>query len=95
MEWKGKDRMLLMDYFDDKQHLAEKKTKLDHLNNFVSTEYRDDLSELKNNLEKEIKELEKKIIEFISGLDAQQLKSIIYMSLNMDVEVGFPDKLAQ
>lgn len=96
MEWKGMGALLLTEYFDDKQRLAEKKRKLDHLNNFVSTEYRTDLSEIKDKLKKEINETEEKIVEFISGLNAQQLKSIIYMSLDMDVEVAFgiPDKLA-
>ncbi len=97
MEWEGMSALLLTEYFEDKQRLAEEKKKLDHLNNFVSTEYRNDLTEIKDKLEKEVKEIEKKIVEFISGLNTQQLKSIIYMSLNMDVEVAFgvPDKLVQ
>ena len=36
---------------------------------------------------------EASILEFVSNLDAQQLKSIIYMSLDMDVKIGHPDKL--
>lgn len=97
MEWEGMSALLLTEYFEDKQRLAEEKKKLDHLNNFVSTEYRNDLTEIKDKLEKEVKEIEKKIVEFISGLNTQQLKSIVYMSLNMDVEVAFgvPDKLVQ
>ena len=45
--------------------------------------------------EDKVKEIEQKIVEFISALSPQQLKSIIYMSLDMDVKIGFPDKLAQ
>ena len=103
MEWNGMSAILLTEYFEDKQRLSEKKTKLNHLNNFVTTDYRDDLSEMKSKLEREmkrkleneVKEIEQKIVEFISALDPQHLKSIIYMSLDMDVEVGFSDKLAQ
>lgn len=87
--------ILLTEYLEDKQHLAEKRTKLDHLNNFVTTDYRDDLSEMRSKLKNEIKETEQKIVEFISALSPQQLKSIIYMSLDMNVEVGFSDKLTQ
>lgn len=95
MEWNGMSAILLTEYSEDKRRLSEKKTKLNHLNNFVTTDYRDDLSEMKSKLEREVKEIEQKIVEFISALDPQHLKSIIYMSLDMDVEVGFPDKLAQ
>lgn len=87
--------ILLTEYFEYKQRLSEKKTKLNHLNNFVTTNYRDDLLEMKRKLEKEVREIEQKIVEFISALGPQHLKSIIYMSLDMDVEVGFPDKLVQ
>ncbi len=94
MEWDGMSALLLTEYFEDKRRLAEEKKKLEHLNNFVSTEYRNDLAEIKDKLEKEVKEIEEKIVEFISGLNTQQLKSIVYMSLDMDVEVayGVPDK---
>ena len=97
MEWKGMSGILLTEYFENKQSLAEKRTKLNHLNNFVTTDYRNDLSEMKNELEKEVTEIEEKILEFISPLSEQQLKSIIYMSLDMDVEVEFcvSDRLAQ
>ncbi len=86
MEWKGKSEIFLNEYLDDKQSLAEKKIKLNHLCNFVTTEYRGDLSEVKESLENEIKELEKKIRIFISGLNMQQLKSVIYMSLDMQID---------
>ena len=33
------------------------------------------------------------LIRDISGLDSKHLKSIIYMSLDMDVAVGYPDKV--
>lgn len=95
MKWEGMSAILLTEYFEDKQHLAEKRTNLNHLNNFVTTDYRDDLSEMKRKLENEVKEIEQKIVEFISALSPQQLKSIIYMSLDMEVEGGFPDKLVQ
>ena len=81
MQWEGMSGILLTEYFEDKQHLAEKKTKLNHLNNFATTDYRDDLSEMKRKLEKEVKEIEQKIVEFISVLSPQQLKAIIYICL--------------
>lgn len=87
MEWKGKNAILLTEYFDDKQLLAEKKLKLNHLCNFVTTEYRSDLSEVKDKLKEEIEVLEKKIRIFISSLNRQQLQSLLYMSLNMNVDV--------
>ena len=87
MEWKGKNALLLAEYLDDKQLLVEKRIKLNHLCNFVTTEYRSDLSAVKNKLKEETKELEKKIRIFISSLDRQQLQSILYMSLDMDVDV--------
>ena len=48
-------------------------------------------------MEKEIKQIQMSIIEFVSGLDTQHLKSIIYMSLDMDVDVniGVIDKLME
>lgn len=87
MEWKGKNAILLTEYFDDKQLLAEKKLKLNYLCNFVTTECRSDLSEVKDKLKEEMEVLEKKIRIFISSLNRQQLQSLLYMSLNMNVEV--------
>lgn len=87
MEWKGKNAILLTEYFDDKQLLAEKKLKLNYLCNFVTTEYRSELSEVKDKLKEEIEVLEKKIRIFISSLNRQQLQSLLYMSLNMNVDV--------
>ena len=51
----------------------------------------------KQDCDKKIAELENKIVEFISSLDSQHLKSIIYMSLDMDVNVnnGIFDKLME
>ena len=47
------------------------------------------------NEKKERKKSGNKIVEFISSLDSQHLKSVIYMSLDMDVEVGYPDKVME
>lgn len=82
--WKGADGLLLTEYFDNKKRLSELKSG----RNFLC--YRGkDVTEI----DKEIEQTEIAIMEFISGLGQQHLKSIIYMSLDMDVEVGFPDKL--
>lgn len=48
MEWKGINAIFLTEYLDDKRLLAEKKLKLNRLCNFVTTEYRSDLSEVRN-----------------------------------------------
>lgn len=82
--WKGADGLLLTEYFDNKKKLSELKGGRSFLC------YRGkDVTEI----DKEIEQTEIAVMEFISGLDQQHLKSIIYMSLDMDVEVGFPDKL--
>lgn len=82
--WKGADGLLLTEYFDNKKKLSELKSGRSFLC------YRGkDVTEI----DKEIEQTEIAVMEFISGLDQQHLKSIIYMSLDMDVEVGFPDKL--
>lgn len=82
--WKGADGLLLTEYFDNKKKLSELKSG----KNFLC--YRGkDVTEI----DKEIEQTEIAIMEFISGLGQQHLKSIIYISLDMDVEVGFPDKL--
>lgn len=82
--WKGADGLLLTEYFDNKKKLSELKSGRSFLC------YRGkDVTEI----DKEIEQTEIAVMEFISGLDQKHLKSIIYMSLDMDVEVGFPDKL--
>lgn len=82
--WEGADGLLLTEYFENKKKLSELKSGRSFLC------YRGkDITEI----DKEIELTEKAIMEFISGLNQQHLKSIIYMSLDMDVEVGFPDKL--
>lgn len=88
MEWKGANALLLNEYFENKEKLLELKKKKEYL------DYRgEDVS----NLEEEIKQIQMSIIEFVSGLDSQHLKSTIYMSLDMDVDVniGIPDKLME
>lgn len=87
MEWKGINAIFLTEYLDDKLLLAEKKLKLNRLCNFVTTEYRSDLSEVKDKLKEEIAVLEKKIRIFISSLNKQQLQSLLFMSLNMNADV--------
>lgn len=82
--WKGADGLLLTEYFDNKKKLSELKSG----RNFLC--YR---GKYVTEIDKEIEQTEIAIMEFISGLGQQHLKSIIYMSLDMDVEVGFPDKL--
>ena len=86
--WKGAEALLLTEYFENKEKLFELKKKKEYL------DYRgEDIS----NMEKEIKQIQMSIIEFVSGLDTQHLKSIIYMSLDMDVDVniGVIDKLME
>lgn len=87
MEWKGINAIFLTEYLDDKRLLAEKKLKLNRLCNFVTTEYRSDLSEVKDKLKEEVAVLEKKIRIFISSLNKQQLQSLLFMSLNMNADV--------
>ena len=84
--WKGAEALLLTDYFENKEKLNELKSMKGYLSR------KGDIGAEKH-YDKEISELENKIVEFISGLDSQHLKSIIYMSLDMDVEVGYPDKV--
>lgn len=79
MEWKGINAIFLTEYLDDKRLLAEKKLKLNRLCNFVTTEYRSDLSEVKDKLKEEVAVLEKKIRIFISSLNKQQLQSLLFM----------------
>ena len=46
-----------------------------------------------SDIDAEINNIEANILEFVSNLNTHQLKSIIYMSLDMDVKIGHPDKL--
>lgn len=84
--WKGTEALLLTEYFENKEKLNELKSMRDYLSR------KGDIKTEKH-YDKEILEVENKILEFISGLDSQHLKSIIYMSLDMEVEIGYPDKL--
>ena len=84
--WKGAEALLLTEYFENKEKLNELKS----MRNYLS---RKGDVETEKHYDKEISEVENKILEFISGLDSQHLKSIIYMSLDMEVEVGYPDKV--
>lgn len=83
MEWLGSNAILLNGYLDNKQKLVELKEKKRYL------DYRGfDTSEIGQ----EINKIEQRIIEFVCSLDAEHLKSIIYMSLDIEVEIGYPDK---
>ncbi len=82
--WKGADGLLLTEYFENKKELSESKSG----RNFLCYKGNDT-----SEIDKEIEKIEISIMEFISGLDEPHLKSIIYMSLDMDVELGLPDKL--
>lgn len=84
--WKGAEALLLTEYFENKGKLNELKSMKGYLSQKEDTEAEKDY-------DKEIAEVENKIVEFISGLDSKHLKSIIYMSLDMDVAVGYPDKV--
>ena len=84
--WQGAKALLLTEYFENKEKLNELKS----MRNYLSRK-RD--IETEKHYDKEISEIENKILEFISGLDNQHLKSIIYMSLDMEVEIGYPDKV--
>lgn len=94
MEWQGMDGILLTEYLKNKKRLAEKKMKLklNQLNHFVLEDDKNGNERIKQ-LEKEVREIEEKIIGFISPLDREQLKSLLYLSLDMDVDVGCSDKL--
>ena len=84
--WKGAKALLLTEYFENKEKLNELKSIRDYLSRKGDVE-------TEKHCDKEISEVENKILEFISGLDNQHLKSIIYMSLDMEVEIGYPDKV--
>lgn len=73
MEWNGRNGIMLAEYLDDKQRLAEKRIKL------VATP-----ANGREKLQEEIKEIEEKIIIFLSGLDADHLRDILYMSLDIE-----------
>ena len=78
------DESLLEEYLENKQKLSELKEKKNYMN------YRGyDTSDI----DAEINNIEANILEFVSNLNTHQLKSIIYMSLDMDVKIGHPDKL--
>lgn len=84
MEWLGANAILLGEYLENKQKLSELKEKKNYM------DYRGyDTSDI----DTEINNIEANIFEFVSNLNTQQLKSIIYMSLDMDVKIGHPDKL--
>ena len=84
MEWLGANAILLEEYLENKQKLSELKEKKSYMN------YRGyDTSDI----DAEINNIEANILEFVNNLNTHQLKSIIYMSLDMDVKIGHPDKL--
>lgn len=83
--WTGSGRILLTEYFENKQKLADKKQMKRCLRNRESIA-----------LDKEIRELEINIMKFVSGLDNIHLKSLIYMSVDMNVEPdGFHFKFVE
>ena len=69
---------------ENKQKLSELKEKKNYMN------YRGYNT---SDIDAEINNIEANILKFVSNLNTQQLKSIIYMSLDMDVKIGHPDKL--
>jgi hypothetical protein len=69
MYFKGKDNLLLQEYFDLKVKLFGLQS----------------LSRFKNN-NKEIEDVEVKIIETLGMFNTEQIRQIIYMSLNIDYE---------
>ena len=86
MEWKGAEALLLTNYFENREKLNELKSMKGYLSRKGDIE-----SDGEKYYDEEIAKLENKIVEFISGLDVQHLKSIIYMSLDMkDKQVLFP-----
>jgi hypothetical protein len=84
MGWFGSQAILLDEYLRNKQKLSELKEKERYM------KYREyDVSEI----QREIIKIEQSIVEFICSLNSECLKEIIYMSLDMNVDVGYPDKL--
>lgn len=84
MGWVGSQAILLDEYLNNKQKLAELKEKKRYM------DYREyDTDEI----QQEIMKIEQNIVEFICSLNSERLKEIIYMSLDMNVDVGYPDKL--
>ena len=85
--WQGAET-LLTEYFENKEKLNELKGIKGYLSLKGETEHEE-------YYDKEIREVENKIVEFISSLDSQHLKSVIYMSLGMEAEVGYPNKVLE
>lgn len=84
MEWFGAQAILLDEYLNNKQKLAELKEK---------KRYMDYKGYNTDEIQQEIMKIEQNIVEFICSLNSERLKEIIYMSLDMNVNVGYPDKL--
>lgn len=84
MEWLGANAISLGEYLENKQKLSELKEKKNYMN------YRGYNT---SDIDAEINNIEANILKFVSNLNTQQLKSIIYMSLDVDVKIGHPDKL--
>lgn len=84
--WQGAEALLLTEYFENKERLHELKGIKGYLSRKGDMEHEE-------HYDKEIREVENKIVDFISSLDNQHLKSVIYMSLDMNIEVGYPDKV--
>lgn len=84
MEWLGSQAILLDEYLNNKQKLAELKEKKRYM------DYREYSTD---EIQREIIKIEQNIIEFICSLNSEHLKDIIYMSLDMNVDVGYSDKL--
>lgn len=84
MEWFGAQAILLDEYLNNKQKLAELKEK---------KRYIDYKGYNTDEIQQEIMKIEQNIVEFICSLNSERLKEIIYMSLDMNVDVGYPGKL--
>ncbi len=69
--WKGAKGLLLQDYLEDKIRIQELKR--------LPLRYRI------NGEDEEVKELENKIIDFLDMLEIKELKSLILMSLDIEI----------
>ena len=89
--WQGAKALLLTEFLENKEKLNELKCLQNYLVNKCDSD--EEMEELEEHYEQEIRRIEHEIVGFICSLDSQHLKSIIYMSLDMNVKVGHPDKL--
>lgn len=87
-KWNGVAAILLDEYLRNKEELYKLRSQKQYLLRRGA-----DIKDI----DEKIKEVEKNIVEFINKRSREGLKSLIYMSLNMNVSIekGLPDELIE